>query len=63
MTLVPVTEALKEADWPAPTNAEPGVTLTAIGTSVTVALADFVLSAALVAVTVTVVPLAITEGA
>jgi hypothetical protein len=52
--LVPVTEALKVADAPAPSATEPGPTVTPTGCSETAALAVFVASAELVAITVTV---------
>ena len=52
--LVPVTEALKVADAPAASATEPGPTVTPTGCNDTVALAVFVESAALVAITVTV---------
>ena len=52
--LVPVTEGLKVADAPAPSDAEAGPIVTATGVSDTVALAVLVESAALVAITVTV---------
>lgn len=61
--LVPLTDALNVADWPAPTAAEPGATVTAIGCRDTVALADLVESATLVAVIVTVCWAAISVGA
>ena len=60
---VPVTEALKVADAPAPSDTEAGPIVTATGVSDTVALAVFVVSAALVAVTVTICLLAIIGGA
>jgi hypothetical protein len=50
--LAPVTEAVKLADAPAPSEAEAGPIVTATGVRDTVALAVLVLSAALVAVTV-----------
>jgi hypothetical protein len=53
--LVPLTEAVKVADWPAPSDAEAGPTVTPIvGCSDTVAPAVLVESTTLVAVTVTV---------
>jgi hypothetical protein len=61
--LVPVTVAAKVADLPAPSDAAAGPTVTATGYNVTVALAVFVGSAALVAVTVTVCWLGIIPGA
>ena len=61
--LVPVTEALKVADAPAPSDTEAGPIVTATGVRDTVALAALVVSAALVAVTVTVCWLAIIAGA
>jgi hypothetical protein len=60
---VPMTEALKVADAPAPSDAEAGPIVTATGVSDTVAFAVFVVSAALVAVTVTIRSLAIIGGA
>ncbi len=61
--LVPVTEALKVADAPAASDTKPGPTVTPTGCSDTVALAVFVESAALVAVTVTVCWLPTIDGA
>ena len=61
--LVPVTEALKVADAEAPSETEVGPIVTATGVSDTVALAVLVVSAALVAVTVTVCWLATIDGA
>ena len=60
---VPVTPAVKVADWPAASDAEAGPTVTPIGCNVTVALAVFVESATLVAVSVTVCWLATIGGA
>jgi hypothetical protein len=60
---VPVTEALNVVVAPAPIATKPGPTVTPTGCSDTVALAVFVESAALVAVTVTVCWLPITDGA
>jgi hypothetical protein len=60
---VPVTEALNVAEAPAPSDAETGPIVTATGISNTVALAVLVVSAALVAVTVTVWCLATIAGA
>jgi hypothetical protein len=61
--LVPVTEGLKVADAPAPSDAEAGPIVTATGVRETVALAVLVESAALVAVTLTVCGVAIIAGA
>jgi len=61
--LVPFTEAVKVADLPAASDAVEGPTVTATGCNATVALAVFVESAALVAVTVTVCWLGIVAGA
>ena len=61
--LVPVTEAVKVAEPPAPSDTEAGPIVTATGVRDTVALAVLVVSAALVAVTVTVCWLAIIAGA
>jgi hypothetical protein len=61
--LVPVTEALKVADAAAPSETEAGPIVTATGVRDTVALAVLLVSAALVAVTVTVCWLAIIAGA
>jgi hypothetical protein len=61
--LAPVTAASKATEAPAPTDTELGPTVTAIGCNDTMAVADFVESAALVAVTVMVCWLAITGGA
>ena len=61
--LVPVTEALKVVAAPALSDTEAGPRVTAIGVRDTVALAVFVVSAALVAVTVTTCLLAIIAGA
>ena len=61
--LVPVTEALKVADADAPSETEAGPIVTATGVKDTVALAVLVVSAALVAVTVTVWWFAIIAGA
>ena len=63
MLLVPVTEALKVVDAPAPSDTEAGPIVTPTGVSDTVALAVLVVSAALVAVTVTVCWLAMIDGA
>ena len=60
---VPVTEALNVAAAPAPSDAEAGPIDTATGVRDTVAIAVLVVSAALVAVTVTVCWLAIIAGA
>jgi hypothetical protein len=60
---VPVTEALKVAVAPAPRATEPGPTVTPTGCNDTVALAVFVESAALVAITVTVCWLPTINGA
>jgi hypothetical protein len=60
---VPVTEALKVADAPAPSDAEAGPIVTATGVRDTVALAVLLVSAALVAVTVTICWFAIIAGA
>ena len=61
--LVPVTEAVKVADLPAPIDAVAGPTVTPTGVSDTVAVALFVESAPLVAVTITVCWLLIIAGA
>jgi hypothetical protein len=60
---VPVTEALKLADADAPSDTVAGPMVTATGVRDTVAVAVLVVSAALVAVTVTVCWLAIFAGA
>ena len=61
--LLPVTEALNVADAPAPSDTEAGPIVTATGVRDTVALAVLVVSAALVAVTVTVSCFATIVGA
>jgi hypothetical protein len=61
--LVPETEALKVADSPALSDAKAGPIVSATGVSDTAALAVFVVSAALVAVTVTTCLFAMIAGA
>ena len=61
--LLPVTQAVNVADAPTPSDAEAGPNVTPIGIKDTVALAAFVESATLVAVTVTLCWLAIIAGA
>jgi hypothetical protein len=61
--LLPVTEALNVADWPALNDVVGGPTVTATGCNVTVALAEIVESATSVAVTVTVCCAATVDGA
>ena len=61
--LVPVTVAAKVADPPSPSDTEAGPTVTPTGCNDTMALADLVESATLVAVTVTACWLAIIAGA
>jgi hypothetical protein len=61
--LLPVTEALNVAAAPAPSDTEAGPIVTATGVRATVALAVLVVSAALVAVTVTVSCFATIVGA
>jgi hypothetical protein len=61
--LLPVTEALNVADAPAPSDTEDGPIVTATGVRDTVALAVLVVSATLVAVTVTVSCFATIVGA
>jgi hypothetical protein len=63
LLLVPVTDAAKVADAPAPSDTAGGESEMPIGTKDTAALIDFVESATLVAVTVTVCWLERTEGA
>jgi hypothetical protein len=60
---VPLTEAVKVADLPGASDTELGPTVTATGINVTVALAVWVESAALVAVTEMVCWLAMIAGA
>ena len=59
----PVTVEVKVALWPSPSNAVPGDRLITTGFKVTVAVAVFVESATLAAVTVSVCRLAIEAGA
>ena len=61
--LVPVTEAVKVAEAPTPSDTEAGATVTPVGVKDTVALAVLVESAMLVAVIVTVCALLIEAGA
>ena len=60
---IPLTLAVKVADCPAPRVTVCGLSVIATGCSETVALALFVVSAALVAVTVTVCGLVMEDGA
>ena len=61
--LLPVTVAVNCCVWPRNMLTVPGLTVSATGCRVTVALADLLTSAALVAITVTVVPAGIEAGA
>ena len=61
--LVPVTEAVKVAEAPMPSDTEAGATVTPVGVKDTLALALLVESAMLVAVIVTVCALLIEAGA
>jgi hypothetical protein len=60
---VPVTVAVNWLDWPAPREIEDGIRLIALGTSVTLAVADLLGSTALVAVTVAICCALIAAGA